>query len=157
MLKRLDMFTQPIMKKNTKKSAKKKFVNDWYVEIEYGKKVHKSFGKNERDIAWQFSLALKRHFKLIAHMNSENSRQEIGKDLWSGWTITACGKRVNWVMGFRGNRVAEAARVIGGLGGSAGKGASKVRGDSNYYQLLRLKGLETRRNNALKDEKTNDK
>ena len=90
-------------------------------------------------------------------MNSDNSRQEIGKDLWSGWTITACGKRVNWVMGFRGNRVAEAARVIGGLGGSAGKGASKVRGDSNYYQLLRLKGLETRRNNALKAEKTNDR
>ena len=71
MLEVVDIFTQPIMKKNTKKSAKKKFVNDWYVEIECGKKMHKSFGKNERDIAWQFSLALKRHFKMIAHMNSE--------------------------------------------------------------------------------------
>ncbi len=148
-------FTQAFMRKNNKKSSKNRFKNNWYVEIEVGKKMHKSFAETERDIAWQFTQALKRHFKLNAHMNSEKSREEIGTDLWQGWTISTCGKRINWVMGFRGNRVAEAASVIGGLGGSAGKGASKVRGDSNYYQLLRIKGLEKRRKNALKSEKTN--
>ncbi len=151
----VDSFTQAFMRKNNKKLSKNRFKNNWYVEIEVGKKMHKSFAETERDIGWQFTLALKRHFKLNAHMNSEKSREEIGKDLWQGWTISTCGKRINWVMGFRGNRVAEAASIIGGLGGSAGKGASKVRGDSNYYQLLRIKGLEKRRKNSIKGEKTN--
>jgi len=142
------------MRNKKRKSNKKRFVNNWYVEIEVGNKMHKSFAETERDIAWQFTQALKRHFKLNAHMNSEKSREEIGKDLWQGWTISTCGKRINWVMGFRGNRVAEAASIIGGLGGSAGKGESKVRGDSNYYQLLRLKGLEKRRSNSNKHTKT---
>ena len=143
-------FTQADMRKYTKKSPRKRVINNWYCEIEFNRKLHKAFAVDERELLWAFSKALKRHFKMIGHMNSEKTREEIGTDLWRGWTITACGNRVNWTMGYRGNRVAEAAAIIGGIGGSAGRGQSKVRGDSNYYQLLRMKGLEKRRQSSLK-------
>ena len=137
-------------KKRISKSSKKRMVNNWYCEINYRGKVHKAFAKDEREMLWAFAKSITRHYKMKAHMNSENTKEEIGKDLWRGWTISVCGNRINWVMGFRGNRVAEAAATIGSLGGSAGRGKSKVRGDSNYYQLLRMKGLEKRRQSSLK-------
>ena len=150
----LHSFTQADMKKDNKKrtskSSEKRFVNNWYCEIEYRGKVHKAFAKDEREMLWAFAKSTTRHFKMKAHMNSENTKEEIGKDLWRGWTISVCGNRINWIMGFRGNRVREAAATIGSLGGSAGRGQSKVRGDSNYYQLLRMKGLEKRRQSSLK-------
>jgi hypothetical protein len=36
--------------------------------------------------------------------------------------------------------ILEALRVIGSVGGKAGTGKSKVRGDSAYYSRLRKKG-----------------
>ena len=34
---------------------------------------------------------------------------------------------------------------MGQIGGQAGTGKKKVRGDSNYYRVLRMKGIEKRK------------
>ena len=54
----------------------------------------------------------------------------------------------------REDRVKEAARLLGAIGGTAGRGKKKVRGDSNYYRVLRYKGIEKQRK---KNEKSNNK
>ena len=53
----------------------------------------------------------------------------------------------------REDRVKEAARILGAIGGTAGRGKKKVRGDSNYYRVLRYKGIEKQRK---KHEKENN-
>ena len=133
------------------KKKKKKYVNDWFIEYEYQKNKHKCFGRDEIDVRWAFNQSIHRNYKLL-HGGPRYDHHEVGKDLWTGWILSCCGKRVNYIMGFRGNRVSESAQNIGKLGGMAGTGKSKVRGDSNYYQLLRLKGLEKRRANSEKNK-----
>jgi len=48
----------------------------------------------------------------------------------------------------------ECKRLLGAIGGASGKGKKKVRGDSNYYRLLRYKGIEKKRK---KDAETESK
>ena len=59
-----------------------------------------------------------------------------------GYTIAISGERINYVIIDRKNTIKEAARLLGQIGGQAGTGKKKVRGDSNYYRVLRMKGVE---------------
>ena len=59
-----------------------------------------------------------------------------------GYTIAISGERINYVIIDRKNTIKEAARLLGQIGGQAGTGKKKVRGDSNYYRVLRMKGIE---------------
>jgi len=64
----------------------------------------------------------------------------VGEDYWEGHAICSNGERINWELYYRGNKVQEAAKLLGQIGGQNGVGKKKVRGDSNYYKMLQLKG-----------------
>ena len=88
--------------------------------------------------------AVYRAFYLQTTMIMDDLTQ-ISNNEWYGVLNTMCGKRIQYRIIDRKDRIQEAARLLGQIGGQAGRGKKKVRGDSNYYQLLRLKGLEKRR------------
>ena len=71
-------------------------------------------------------------------MNSDSLAQ-VSNNEWHGHTICATGERINYTIIDRKDKVKEAARLLGQVGGQAGYGKKKVRGDSNYYRLLRAK------------------
>lgn len=87
--------------------------------------------------------AVYRAFYLQTTMIMDDLTQ-ISNNEWYGVLNTMCGKRIQYRIIDRKDRIQEAARLLGQIGGQAGRGKKKVRGDSNYYQLLRLKGLEKR-------------
>ena len=93
--------------------------------------------------------AVYRAFYLQTTMIMDDLSQ-ISNSEWYGVLNTMCGKRIQYRIIDRKDRIKEAARLLGQIGGQAGRGKKKVRGDSNYYQLLRLKGLEKRRKKPAK-------
>ena len=71
---------------------------------------------------------------------------------YRGYTIALTGERISYIIIDRKNRIKEAARLLGQIGGQAGTGKKKVRGDSNYYRVLRMKGVEK---NKIKQSEKN--
>jgi hypothetical protein len=81
-------------------------------------------------------------------MNSDNMSQ-VSHNEWDGHIICVTGERIDYTIIDRKDKVKEAARLLGQVGGQAGYGKKKVRGDSNYYRLLRAK-------RTIKDAKKRD-
>ena len=65
--------------------------------------------------------------------------EQLSQNEWHGYTICVTGERINYSIINRRDSIKEAARLLGQIGGQAGRGKKKVRGDSNYYKLLRAK------------------
>lgn len=132
------------------KKKRRKRVYDFVCKLTYQGVTRKCFAHDFREIRYKGYLACKRAFKLNCNMNLEGVIQ-ISQNEWHGETVSVCGKRIHYVIIDLKDRVREAARLMGQIGGQAGRGKKKVRGDSNYYRALRYKGLTK---NAKKNDKT---
>ena len=117
---------------------KKKYKNNLSCTLHYKSAIRKCFAQDFRHMQLKLPEAVQREWKLWCNMNID-SLEQISQNEWHGHTICATGERINYSIIDRKDRVAEAARLLGQMGGQAGRGKSKVRGDSNYYRLLRMK------------------
>lgn len=124
--------------------SRKKWVNDLACTFVYNGKTKRCFAKDMNRMKLRLPDAVYRAFYLQTTMIMDDLSQ-ISHSEWHGVLNTLCGKRIQYRIIDRKDRIHEAARLLGQIGGQAGRGKKKVRGDSNYYQLLRLKGLEKRR------------
>ena len=122
------------------KKGKKRWVNDLAVTLYYQGETRKCFGYDMRHLMTRVPEAIQRTWKLRANMNIDQLRQ-VSHNEWNGHTISLCGQRINYVIIDRRDRIKEAAMLLGQIGGQAGTGKKKVRGDSNYYRVLRMKGV----------------
>lgn len=145
------------MKSPKKQKKRTKRVNRWKCELTNKGIKHTCFATNyERLIAVAIPEAIRRFYKLKAQVMCHKENQ-ISEQIWQGRATSACGSWVYWRIIDTQNQVEEAARLLGSIGGSNGKGAKKRRGNADYYNALRLKGLIIRRKNSLKklDQKEN--
>ena len=125
------------------KKGKKRWINDHACTLYYQGETRKCFGEDINHLKHKIPEAIQRKWKLRANMNIDELRK-ISNNEWHGHMVSACGKRISIQIIDRKDRVQEAARLLGQIGGQSGRGKKKVRGDANYYNLLRLKGLEKR-------------
>lgn len=130
--------------------SRKKWVNDLACTFVYNGKTKRCFAKDMNRMKLRLPDAVYRAFYLQTTMIMDDLSQ-ISNSEWYGVLNTMCGKRIQYRIIDRKDRIHEAARLLGQIGGQAGRGKKKVRGDSNYYQLLRLKGLEKRRKKTAKE------
>lgn len=138
------------MKTPKKSKNKPKRVNQWKCDLTNKGMAHTCFATSyERLISYAIPEAIRRNFKLKAQVMCSKENQ-ISEQVWQGRCTSACGAWVYWRIIDTGSRVQEAARLLGSIGGTNGKGARKRRGNADYYNGLRLKGLIIRRKNKLK-------
>lgn len=138
------------MKAPKKAKNKPKRVNRWKCELINKGIKHTCFATSyERLIGEVIPEAIRRNFKLKAQILCFKENQ-ISDQVWRGRCTSACGAWVYWRIIDTQNQVKEAARLLGSIGGTNGKGARKRRGNADYYNALRLKGLIIRRKNKLK-------
>lgn len=125
-------------------------VNQWKCELTNKGIRHTCFATSyERLIAQAIPEAIRRNFKLKAQVMCCKENQ-ISEQVWQGRCTSACGSWIYWRIVDTQNKVKEAARLLGSIGGTNGKGARKRRGNADYYNALRLKGLIIRRRNKIK-------
>ena len=120
------------------RKGQKKWTNDMAVTLHYNGESRKCFGEDFTHLKTRIPDAVRRKWKLWCNMGSDNLKQ-ISHNEWHGYTICVTGERINYIIINRRDRIKEAARLLGEIGGQAGRGKKKVRGDSNYYKLLRAK------------------
>jgi len=120
------------------RKGQKKWVNDLSATLYYKGETRKCFAHNFRHMKLQLPNAIHRKWKIWANMNMDYLT-EVSHNEWHGYVIAPTGERINYEIIDRRDRVKEAARLLGQIGGQAGRGKKKVRGDSNYYKLLRAK------------------
>lgn len=123
------------------KKGKKRWVNDFACTLYYSGATRKCFGYSIDHLKQRVPEAIQRQWKLRANLNTDFMHQ-LSDNEYRGYTIAVTGERINYVIIDRKNRIKEAARLLGQIGGQAGTGKKKVRGDSNYYRVLRMKGVE---------------
>ena len=123
------------------KKGKKRWVNDFACTLHYAGATRKCFGYSIDHLKQRVPEAIHRQWKLRANLNTDFMNQ-VSDNEYRGYTIAVTGERINYVIIDRKNRIKEAARLLGQIGGQAGTGKKKVRGDSNYYRVLRMKGVE---------------
>ena len=123
------------------KKGKKRWVNDMACTLHYAGATRKCFGYSIDHLKQRVPEAIQRQWKLRANLNTDFMHQ-VSDNEYRGYTIAVTGERINYVIIDRKNRIKEAARLLGQIGGQAGTGKKKVRGDSNYYRVLRMKGVE---------------
>jgi hypothetical protein len=128
------------------KKGKKRWVNDFSCTLYYLGKSRKCFGLNINHLKLKIPEAIQREWKLRANMNIDSLKQ-VSYNEWHGHTIAITGERINYIIVDRKDRIQEAARLLGQIGGQAGVGKKKVRGDSNYYRVLRMKGINKKHKN----------
>ena len=75
---------------------------------------------------------------------------QITDQIWRGRATGANGEWVWWEIIDTEDQVKKAASLLGAIGGRNGTGKKKCRGDAEYYNLLRLKGLVVRMKNKQK-------
>ena len=131
------------MKKNNKR-----YKNNLSVKLNYKGTIRKCFAQDFKDLKYRVPDAVKRAFKLNCNMCMDGIVQ-ISNNEWMGDTYTVCGKRIEYYIIDRRDKVKEAARLLGQMGGQAGTGKKKVRGDSNYYRVLRMKGIKKKNNKSM--------
>ena len=120
------------------RKGQKRWINDLACTIIYKGENRKCFAQDFNHLRLKFSEAIHRKWKIWANMNLDLTDQ-VSDNEWHGYTIAPTGERFNFIIIDRRDRVKEAARLLGQIGGQAGRGKKKVRGDSNYYKLLRAK------------------
>ena len=130
-----------------KKRLKKVF--RYKVKVTFGTKLFSVFAHSLPMLKINFGDRVKQVLKMDALLMFKNADQ-ITSDWWIGSSVTSCNKRIFWEAFDLIGKTSNAGQVLGQIGGSNGRGKSKVRGDSEYYNKLRLIGLEKRRANKLK-------
>lgn len=123
------------------RKGQKRWVNDYACTMTYEGVKRKCFGSNWKHLSVQFGMAAFRQFKIHCNMNLDSIVQ-VSNNEWYGHTLSAEGKKITWKVIDRKDRIKEAAKLLGQIGGQAGYGKKKVRGDSNYYRVLRQKGID---------------
>ena len=118
--------------------------------LSYNGKTRKCFAKDWDNLRVRVSMAIRREWYLGANLVLDELDQ-ISQNEWHGRIISVCGKPILCKIYDREDRVKEAARLLGAIGGTAGRGKKKVRGDSNYYRVLRYKGIEKQRKKHAKE------
>ena len=127
--------------------------NKFACVLSYKGKTRKCFARDWDHLKQRAPDAIRRTWYLWANLNLDHLDQ-VSQNEWHGKIISVCGKPILCKVYDRADRVKEAARLLGAIGGASGKGKKKVRGDSNYYRLLRYKGIEKKRK---KDAETQSK
>lgn len=117
--------------------------------LSYNGKTRKCFARDWDHLKIRGSEAIRREWYLWCNVNLADLHQ-ISSNEWHGIVYSVCGKPIKVQVFDREDRVKEAARLLGAIGGSSGTGKKKVRGDSNYYRVLRYKGLEKQRKKHAK-------
>jgi len=135
------------------KKGKKRWVNDLAVTLYYQGETRKCFGYDMRHLMTRVPEAIQRTWKIRCNMNID-SINEVSHSERHGHTFSICGKRIDYIIIDRRDRVKEAARLLGQIGGQSGTGKKKVRGDSNYYRVLRMKGVEKSKQKMRENIKT---
>jgi hypothetical protein len=123
--------------------------NKFACVLSYNGKTRKCFAKDWDNLRVRVSMAIRREWYLGANLVLDELNQ-ISQNEWHGRIISVCGKPILCKIYDREDRVKEAARLLGAIGGSSGTGKKKVRGDSNYYRVLRYKGIEKQRTKDAK-------
>ena len=131
-------FTQAMAKK-----ASDKKVNEWKVSITFRGETIRSYAQHELLLRVAFSTAVKRKWKEDALLRMDDAETLDGY-VWHGMTLTASGLPITYEIVWRGQRIRRAASILGQLGGAAGKGSRKVRGDSEYYRRLQKLGADAK-------------
>ena len=112
--------------------------NDWKVIISFEGETRTTFAKHELLLRVKFSEAVKRHWKEAALMRFDEA-ERLDASTWYGKTYTSSGKLLEYKVIWRVDLIKQAAARLGALGGAAGRGKSKRRGNSEYYKRLRAK------------------
>lgn len=137
-----------------KKRLKKVF--RYKVKVTYGTKTFSVFAHNLSLLKINFGDRVKEVLKKDALLMFRDADQ-ITSEWWIGSSVTACNKRIFWEVFDLIGKTSHAGQVLGQIGGSNGTGESKKRGDSEYYNNLRLLGLKKRRENRLKIKENGNK
>jgi len=128
-----------------KKMKNQPWRNDWVCVIYYKGEVRRCYAETQRHMLIRMPDAAHRKWGVWCNMNTD-TQQPVGDNYWKGYTFCArTGGKLHWELYYRGNQVKEAARLLGQIGGQNGVGKKKVRGDSNYYRMLQLKGALAKR------------
>jgi hypothetical protein len=138
------------------KKGKKRWINDFACTLHYAGMTRKCFGYSIDHLKQRVPDAIQRQWKLRANLNTDFMHQ-VSDSEYRGYTIAITGERINYFIIDRKNRIKEAAKLLGQIGGQAGTGKKKVRGDSNYYRVLRMKGVEKNKQKMRKNIKQSDK
>lgn len=120
------------------RKGQKRWINDLSCTLHYKGEERKCFAHDFNHMKLKLPQAVHRKWGLWCNMGSDSLTQ-FGHNEWHGHTICATGERIEYVIINRRDAIKEAARLLGQVGGQAGRGKKKVRGDSNYYKLLRAK------------------
>ena len=120
------------------RKGQKRWINDYACTLHYNGETRKCFAQDFNHMKLKLPEAVQRKWKLWCNMNID-SLEQLSQTEWHGYTICVTGERINYSIINRRDTIKEAARLLGQIGGQAGRGKKKVRGDSNYYKLLRAK------------------
>ncbi len=112
--------------------------NDWKVIISFEGETRTAFAKHELLLRVKFSEAVKRNAKESALMRFDEA-ERLDASTWYGKTYTSSGKLLEYKVIWRVDLIKQAAARLGALGGAAGRGKSKRRGNSEYYKRLRAR------------------
>ena len=119
-------------------TKKRENANDWKVIFSFEGETSTTFAKHELLLRVKFSEAVKRHWKESALMRFDEA-ERLDASTWYGKTYTSSGKLLEYKVIWRVDLIKQAAARLGALGGAAGRGKSKRRGNSEYYKRLRAK------------------
>ncbi len=118
--------------------------------------TRKCFGESIDHLKQRVPEAIQRQWKLRANLNTDFIHK-LSSNEYRGYTIAITGERINYIIIDRRDLIKEAAKLLGQIGGQAGTGKKKVRGDSNYYRVLRMKGVEKKKELMRKNIKNSEK
>ena len=127
-------------------TKKRENANDWKVIISFNGETRTAFAKHELLLRVKFSEAVKRHWKESALMRFDEA-ERLDASTWYGKTYTASGKLLEYKVIWKVDLIKQAAARLGALGGAAGRGKSKRRGNSEYYK--RLRAMQNKRKLSL--------
>ena len=89
------------------------------------------------------SEAIRRAFGLLANVNLDCMTQ-VSQNEWHGKSISVCGKPILIQVIDREDRVKEAARILGAIGGTAGRGKKKYEEIQITTEFSDIKALRNR-------------
>lgn len=121
------------------------------LKIKYDKKVYLCYASNLFMIKERFGDRVRKELKIWCSLTFNESDQ-LSSTYWVGSNVSSCNKRIHWEVFDLVGATSEAGRLLGSIGGTNGRGEVKRRGDAEYYNSLRKKGLAKRRINMRKDK-----
>ena len=138
------------MKAPKKRNNKPKRVNRWKCNLMHKSKKFTCYATTfENLIGYKITESIWRNFKLKCQVKCFKENQ-LSEQIWRGRSTSVCGSWVFWEIIDTQTKLQEAAKLLGSVGGNNGRGAKKRRGNAEYYNNLRLKGLVIRQKNKIK-------